>query len=56
MSVSARAEPQRYLVLDATRPQEQISREIQDRIRDMLPDPVPAASEDNTGAMPAIIE
>jgi dTMP kinase len=52
----ARAEPQRYLVLDATRPQEQISREIQDRIRDMLPDPVPAASEDNTGAIPAIVE
>ena len=52
----ARAEPQRYLVLDATRPPEQISREIQDRIRDMLPDPVPAASEDNTGAIPAIID
>jgi dTMP kinase len=52
----ARAEPQRYLVLDATRPPEQISREIQDRIRDMLPDPVPAASEDNTGAIPAIAD
>ena len=52
----ARAEPQRYLVLDATRPQEQLSREIQDRIRDMLPDPVPAASEDNTGTIPAVIE
>ena len=52
----ARAEPQRYLVLDATRPPEQLSREIQDRVRDMLPDPVPAASEDNTGAIPAVIE
>jgi dTMP kinase len=52
----ARAEPQRYLVLDATRPPEQISREIQDRIRDMLPDPVPAASEDNTGFIPVIVE
>ena len=52
----ARAEPQRYLVLDATRPPEQLSREIQDRIRDMLPDPVPAASEDNTGAIPAIVD
>jgi dTMP kinase len=52
----ARAQPQRYLVLDATRPPEQISREIQDRIRDMLPDPIPAASEDNTGAIPAIID
>ena len=52
----ARAEPQRYLVLDATRPSEQLSREIQDRVRDMLPDPIPAASEDNTGAIPAVIE
>jgi dTMP kinase len=52
----ARVEPHRYLVLDATRPPEQLSREIQDRIRDMLPDPIPAASEDNTGAIPAIID
>jgi dTMP kinase len=52
----ARAEPHRYLVLDATRPPEQLSREIQDRIRDMLPDPIPAASEDNTGVIPAIID
>ena len=52
----ARAEPHRYLVLDATRPPEQLSREIQDRVRDMLPDPVPAASEDNTGAIPAIVD
>jgi dTMP kinase len=52
----ARAEPHRYLVLDATRPPGEISREIQDRIRDMLPDPIPAASEDNTGAIPAVIE
>jgi dTMP kinase len=52
----ARAEPQRYLVLDATRPSEQLSRDIQDRVRDMLPDPVPAASEDNTGAIPAIVD
>jgi dTMP kinase len=52
----ARAEPHRYLVLDATRPPGELSREIQDRIRDMLPDPIPAASEDNTGAIPAVIE
>ena len=52
----ARAEPHRYLVLDATRPPGEISREIQDRIHDMLPDPIPAASEDNTGAIPAVIE
>jgi len=52
----ARAEPHRYLVLDATRPADELSREIQDRIRDMLPDPIPAASEDNTGAIPVIVE
>ena len=52
----ARAEPHRYLVLDATRPPGELSREIQDRIRDMLPDPIPAASEDNTGAIPAVID
>jgi dTMP kinase len=52
----ARAEPHRYLVLDATRPPGELSREIQDRIRDMLPDPIPAASEDNTGAIPVVIE
>jgi dTMP kinase len=52
----ARQEPTRYLVLDATRPPDQLSREIRDRIRDMLPDPVPPAAEDNTGNIPAIIE
>jgi dTMP kinase len=52
----ASAEPGRYLVLDATRPPEQLSREIQDRVRGLLPDPVPAASEDNTGAIPVIVD
>ncbi|HYB86869.1 MAG TPA: dTMP kinase, partial [Streptosporangiaceae bacterium] len=52
----ASAEPGRYLVLDATRPPEELSREIQARIRDLLPDPVPAASEDNTGAIPVIVD
>jgi dTMP kinase len=52
----AAAEPGRYLVLDATRPPDQLSREIQDRIRDLLPDPVPASAEDNTGSFPAIQE
>jgi dTMP kinase len=52
----AREEPQRYLVLDATRPTHELSREIQDRIRDLLPDPVPESAEDNTGSFPAIIE
>ena len=52
----ARQDPGRYLVLDATRPQDQLSREIRDRIRGMLPDPVPAVAEHDTGSFPAIID
>ncbi len=52
----AHAEPQRYLVLDATLPPDEISRQIRGHIREMLPDPVPPAAEDNTGSFPAIIE
>ena len=52
----ARAEPQRYLVLDASRPAAELSREIQERIRDMLPDPVPPMAEANTGSFPAIVD
>jgi len=50
----ARAEPARYLVLDADRPPEEITRDIQERIRELLPDPVPSAAEANTGDFPAI--
>ena len=52
----ADAEPERYLVLDATRSSAGISREIQDRIRQLLPDPVPLATEDNTGSIPVVRE
>jgi dTMP kinase len=52
----ARAEPGRYLVLDADRPADEITRDIQDRIRDLLPDPVPSVAEANTGDFPAIRE
>jgi dTMP kinase len=52
----AAAEPARYLVLDAARAPEQITRDIQDRIRDLLPDPVPSVSEASTGDFPAIRE
>jgi dTMP kinase len=52
----ARSDPGRYLVLDAGRPQEEVTREIQERIRDLLPDPVPPVSEANTGSFPAIRE
>jgi dTMP kinase len=52
----AEAEPERYLVLDATRPPAEISRAIQERVRGMLPDPVPFATEDNTGSIPVVRE
>jgi dTMP kinase len=52
----SRAEPSRYLVLDADRPADEITRAIQDRIRALLPDPVPSVAEAATGDFPAIKE
>jgi dTMP kinase len=52
----AAADPSRYLVLKADRPEAEISRDIQVRVRDLLPDPVPVAAEDNTGSFPAVRE
>ena len=52
----AQANPGRYLVLDATQAPAELSGQIQERIRDLLPDPVPPATEDNTGSFPAIVE
>jgi dTMP kinase len=52
----ARAEPGRYLLLDAARPPGEVTGDIQDRIRAMLPDPVPSVAEANTGDFPAIKE
>jgi len=52
----ASAAPDRYLVLDATRSETEISREIQQRVRELLPDPIPLAAEENTGSFPAIRE
>jgi dTMP kinase len=52
----ARAEPDRYLVLDADRPADEVTRAIQERIRELLPDPVPWVAEANTGDFPAIRE
>jgi dTMP kinase len=52
----AQASPGRYLVLDATQTPAELSVEIQDRLRDLLPDPVPPAAEDSTGSFPAIVE
>jgi dTMP kinase len=50
----AKADPGRYLVIDATRPQEEITRTITARIRSLLPDPVPPLSEASTATFPAI--
>jgi dTMP kinase len=52
----ANADPARYLVLDAARPEAEISRDIQVRVRELLPDPVPQTAEDNTGSFPAVRE
>ncbi|MBN6050796.1 dTMP kinase [Nonomuraea sp. RK-328] len=50
----AAASPERYLVVDGTLAPEQITRAIQDRVHEILPDPVPQEAEDATGTMPAI--
>ena len=52
----AREDPPRYLVLDATRSVAEVSSEIKDRIREILPDPVPHTAEANTGSFPAITD
>jgi dTMP kinase len=52
----ARADPARYLVIDATRPAAEVSLEIKDRVRSILPDPVPHVAEANTGSFPAITD
>ena len=46
----------RYLVLDATRDSFELSREIQGRVRDLLPDPVPDTAEETTGSFPAVTD
>lgn len=52
----ARADPSRYLVLDAAQPAEMLTEEIKDRIREILPDPVPHTAEAATGTFPAITD
>ena len=52
----AREDPGRYLVLDASQSPEDVSRVIQERVRDMLPDPIPPMAEANTGSFPAIVD
>ncbi|NDU74580.1 dTMP kinase [Actinomadura sp. DSM 109109] len=52
----AEADPDRYLILDASRAQGELSREIQYRIREILPDPVPLGTEDATSTFPVITD
>ncbi|MFC5750644.1 dTMP kinase [Actinomadura rugatobispora] len=52
----AEADPDRYLIVDASRPQAEITREIQYRIREILPDPIPSGTEDVTSTFPAITD
>ncbi len=52
----AHGDPDHYLILNADRPAEEITRDIQDRIRGLLPDPVPSVAEAATGDFPAIRE
>jgi dTMP kinase len=52
--VLAHAEPDRYLVLDATAPLNELSQLIRDKIREILPDPVPRVSEAATGSFPVV--
>jgi dTMP kinase len=52
----AAANPDRYLVLDATQTPADLSVQIQERVRELLPDPVPPTTEESTGSFPAIVE
>src|SRR5579859_74917 len=52
----AAAQPDRYLVLDATLDQTRLSKAIQGALRDRLPDPIPERAEEITGSMPVIRE
>src|ERR1700722_2731261 len=50
----AHTDPERYLVLDAAAPPDVVTELIKDRIREVLPDPVPRTAEANTGSFPAL--
>jgi dTMP kinase len=52
----ARADPDRYLVLDAAAPAAEVTQQIKDKIREILPDPVPHTAEAATGSFPAITD
>jgi dTMP kinase len=50
----AKADPDRYVVLDATQDPSQISKAVQAAVRELLPDPVPERAEEITGSLPVI--
>jgi dTMP kinase len=50
----AQSDPERYLILDGRKDPGELSREIQSRVRDLLPDPVPLTAEEITGSFPAV--
>jgi dTMP kinase len=50
----ARAKPDHYLIMDATAPVGGITEQIKDRIRELLPDPVPRVAEAPTGSFAVI--
>jgi dTMP kinase len=50
----AAADPGRYLVVDGTQSPEEIARIVQDRAREILPDPIPADAESATGTIPIV--
>ncbi|MFF0308737.1 dTMP kinase [Streptosporangium sp. NPDC004379] len=50
----AAAHPDRYLVVDGTLDQRMISEIVHDRVREILPDPVPREAEDATSTIPVI--
>jgi len=52
----AHATPDRYLVIDATAPIDEISERIKDGIREVLPDPVPRTAEAVTGSFPVVLD
>ena len=52
----AHGDPEHHLVLDATRQPGDLSREIQVKVRELLPDPVPMTAEETTGSFPAVRE
>src|SRR5215831_9497787 len=52
----ASAEPDRYVVLDATLDPTQLSKLVRSALRDRLPDPVPEKAEEITGSIPVIRE